>query len=134
MDYIICSHSYYIGVSESKSKSISKIFTLRVEKFFYSKFILLVIPIHFVLWFSFFFFFFPLKWFVFILFMCPLFGVWFFVSTCFSRWPSLLLTDILRKVVSLCTLLSLKFGTETQRSLLCFYFVYSYPFLSLVHG
>jgi len=61
MDYIICSHSYYIGVSESKSKSISKIFTLRVEKFFYSKFILLIVPIHFVLWFSLFFFFFPLK-------------------------------------------------------------------------
>lgn len=52
MDYIICSHSYYIGVTESKSKSISKIFTLRVNKFFYSKFILFIIPIHFVLWFS----------------------------------------------------------------------------------
>lgn len=103
LGYIICSHCYYMEVTKSKSKSISKIFTLRVKKIFYSN---LIIPIHFVLWFSLFFFF--LKWFGFILFMCPLFGVWFFFSsTCFSRWPSLLLTDILRKEWCLCVFYSL---------------------------
>ena len=59
LGYIICSHCYYMEVTKSKSKSISKIFTLRVKKVFYSN---LIIPIHFVLWFSLFVFFLKVIW------------------------------------------------------------------------
>lgn len=131
LGYIICSHCYYMEVTKSKLKFISKIFTLRVKKIFYSN---LIIPIHFVLWFSLFFFF--LKWFGFILFMCPLFGVWFFFFLHLFLSMTFFAPDwhFEERVVSLCILLSLKFGMETQRSLPCFCFAYSYPFLSLVHG
>lgn len=124
-DYIICSHGYYIGVTEWSQNPSLKSLPSRVNKFFYSKFILFIIPIHFVLWFSLLFFFFPLKWFGFILFMCLLFGVLsFFFLHLFLSMTFFALMTFWGKEWCLCVPYSLWSFRRKHRGL--------YPFASIL--